>query len=592
MALWDTRTFGLLTRGRPTKFSALSQQRREAFLLSLATSSMQQKRALFAALRFGMLLGGYASPGPTGTSPRWEAMGYNPPFGVRPDAPPRALQPLRFARDTELDCDVVIVGAGAGGGTAAGVLATAGLDVVVLEAGEYNDDADLDGSERTAFSRLYAAAPTMSAEGQIALLQGSGLGGGTVINYTTSFRTPDDIRAEWAGVGARQFADDEYARSLDAVCERVNVNYDHQHPGRRDALLETGAHKLGWHCEPTPRNVRGCEQDVECGRCGLGCRIGAKQSTAKTWLVDAADAGARIVVGARATTVTTSGGMATGVEAVTVTGHRLTVRARAVVSAAGSLQTPALLRRSGLGNPNIGRYLRLHPATGVWSRYDEDVLPWTGPPQSRYSKEHRDLDGAAHGVIYETAPVTPGFGAVFMPWEGGAQHAARMRDLGKHSLTAIIIRDRDPGEVKVGRDGEPVVHYRLSDHDTASFHRGIVGAAEIAEAAGAREVFTTHFKPVRHTPGVGSIRQFDANALAAGYGPGRLAMAALHIMGTSRMGGDPGTSATNPDGATWDIPNVVVADASCFPTASGVNPMISIEAIAHMNATRLAARLT
>jgi len=592
MALWDTRTFGLLTRGRPTRFSDLSRAQREKFVYSLGQSSIPQKRALFAALRSGMLLAGYASPGPTGTSPRWTHMGYEPPFGLRPDAPPRPLQPLRFAQDTELTCDVVIVGAGAGGGTAAGVLAAAGLDVVVLEAGEYNDDADLDGTEHTAFTKLYASAPTMSAEGQIALMQGVGLGGGTVINYTTSFRTPDDIRAEWAAVGARQFAEDEYTRSLDAVCERLGVNFEHQRPGIRDELLERGAHKLGWHCEPTPRNVLGCEQDVECGRCGLGCRIGAKQSTAKTWLVDAADAGARIVVGARARRITTSGGMATGVEALTASGHRLSVRSRAVVAAGGSVQTPALLRRSGLANPNIGRYLRLHPATGVWSRYDHDVLPWTGPPQSRYSMEHRDLDGAAHGVIYETAPVTPGFGAVFMPWENSAQHASGMRDLGKHSLTAIIIRDRDPGEVKVGRDGEPVVHYRLSPHDAAHFHRGIVGAAEIAEAAGAKEVFTTHFKPVRYVPGQGSIKQFDADARATGYGPGRLALAALHIMGTARMGGDADTSATNPDGATWDIPNVIVADSSCFPTASGVNPMISIEAIAHMNATRLAARLT
>lgn len=592
LSLWDTRTFGMLMRGRPTKFSSLTQDQREAFLLSLAHSSVPQKRVLAAMLRFGLLLGGYASPGPTGRSPRWDAIGYEAPFGVRPDASSRALSPLRVTADTSLSCDVVVVGAGAGGGTAAAVLAASGLDVVVIEAGEYNDDADLDGSEYTAFTRLYAAAPTFSAEGQIALMQGVGLGGGTVVNYTTSFRTPDDIREEWAAVGASQFAGDEYTRSLDAVSARLGINTDHQSPGVRDALLERGAKALGWHIEPTPRNVQGCEQDVECGRCGLGCRIGAKQSTAKTWLVDAAAAGARIVVGARVQRITTSGGLATGVEAVTSDGQRLTVTSRAVVSAGGSLQTPALLRRSGLSNTNIGRYLRLHPATGVWSRYDEEVRPWTGPPQSRYSKEHRDLDGQAHGVIYETAPVTPAFGASLIPWHGAAAHAGLMRDLHNLAITAVIIRDRDPGHVTVGRDGEPVVHYRLSKHDAAHFHRGIVGAAEIAQAAGATEVLSPHTRRVSFEPGRrGSLEQFAADALAAGYAPGRVGMAALHIMGTARMGGNPATSATNPDGATWDIPNLVVADASCFPTASGVNPMVSIEAIAHMNATRLAAKL-
>ena len=592
LGLWDTRVFGLLTRGRPTKYSAVSQAEREALLLSLAHSSVPLKRTLVQTFKFGLMLGGYAAPGPTGTSPRWQAIGYDPPFGIRPDAPPRALTPMKITEDTDLTCDVVVVGAGAGGGTAASVLASAGLDVVVLEAGEYNDDADLDGSEYTAFTKLYAAAPTFSAEGQIALMQGVGLGGGTVINYTTSFRTPDDIRAEWAGVGASQFAEDEYTRSLDAVCDRLSINTDHRKPGVRDALLEQGAQKLGWHMEPTPRNVVGCEQDVECGRCGLGCRIGAKQSTAKTWLVDAAAAGARIVVGARAMTVAIANGKATGVEAVSTGGHRLTVRSRAVVSAGGSLQTPALLRRSGLTNVNIGRYLRLHPATGVWSRYDEEVRPWTGPPQSRYCKEHRDLDGHAHGVIYETAPVTPAFGAALLPWHGAEAHASLMRDLRHLSVTAVIIRDRDPGHVSVGRDGEPVVHYRLSEFDAAHFHRGIVGAAEIAEAAGATEVFSAHAKPVTYQPGRrGSLQQFAADAVAAGYKPGQVGIAALHIMGTARMGGDPGHSATNPDGATWDVPNLVVADASCFPTSSGVNPMVSIEAIAHMNATRLAARL-
>jgi choline dehydrogenase-like flavoprotein len=592
LRLWDTRSFGALVTGRPVRFSALGQEDREAFLLALATSRVPQKRALFAGLRFGLLVASYSSPGPTGRSPLWERTGYAPPFGIRPDAPARLLQPIEVAADTELTCDVVVVGSGAGGGTAAGVLAQAGLDVVVLEAGDYHDDADIDGSELTAFTQFYAPAPTMTAEGQIAFMQGYGVGGGTVVNYTTSFRTPDDVREQWASLGARQFAEQEYADSLDAVCTRLSVNTDHDRAGTRDALLQRGLEKLGWHVDAMPRNVVGCEQDVECGRCGLGCRIGAKQSTAKTWLVDAQQAGARIVVGTRVRRVTSTHGRATGVEGRTAGGARVVVRARAVVVAAGSLQTPALLRRSGLGNRNVGKHLRLHPATAVWARYDEDVLPWTGPPQSRYSKEHRDLDGEGYGVIYETAPITAAFGAGFLPWHGAAAHAGLMTDLGRLAPVAVIVRDRDPGEVKVDRQGEPVAHYRLSPHDAAHLHRGIVGAAEISEAAGATEIFTGHGRPVGYRPGrSGSLEAFATAALAEGYAPGRMTLAALHIMGTARMGGSPEMSAVNPDGETWDLRDLVVADGSCFPTASGVNPMISIESIAHMNARRLAARL-
>ncbi|MEZ0578051.1 GMC family oxidoreductase N-terminal domain-containing protein [Nocardioides sp. MH1] len=593
LRLWTSRSLGALVTGRPVRFGDLDQAGRERFLLALARSRMPQKRAIFAGLRFGLLVASYASPGPTGRSPLWERTGYAPPFGVRPDAPPRLLQPTHVTADTELTCDVVVVGSGAGGGAAAGVLAASGLDVVVLEAGQYHDDADIDGAELTAFTQLYAPAPTMTAEGQIAFMQGSGVGGGTVVNYTTSFRTPDDVREQWASLGARQFTEQEYGDALDAVCARLGVNTDHDRAGIRDALLQRGLEKLGWHVDAMPRNVIGCEQDVECGRCGLGCRLGAKQSTAKTWLVDAQEAGARILVGTRAQRVLSAQGRATGVEGRSASGARVVVRARAVVVAAGSLQTPALLRRSGLGNRNIGKNLRLHPATAVWARYEEDVLPWTGPPQSRYSKEHRDLDGEGYGVIYETAPITAAFGAGFLPWHGAAEHAALMTDLAHLAPVAVIVRDRDPGEVKVDKQGEPVAHYRLSPHDAAHMHRGIVGAAEISQAAGATEVFTGHARPVGYRPGrSGSVEQFAAAALAEGYAPGRMTMAALHIMGTARMGGSPEMSATNPDGETWDLRGLVVADGSCFPTASGVNPMISIESIAYMNAQRLAARLT
>lgn len=592
LRIWDGRSLGALHQGRPRKFSALSQAEREEFLLGLANSRIPQKRALFNTLRFGMLVSAYMAPGPTGHSPVWDALGWPAPPGVHPDAPAPALNPLRIEKDTVLTCDVVVVGSGAGGGTAAGVLAAAGLDVVVLEEGDYHDDRDFDGAELKALMSLYAPAPQGTVEGQLSLMAGAGLGGGTVVNYTTSFRTPDDVRAEWASLGAQQFGGEEYTRSLDAVCNRLGVNTDHDTAAHRDAIMERGLEKLGWHVEAMPRNVRGCEMGEICGRCGLGCRIGAKQSTAKTWLQDASDAGARLHVGVRGTRVLVEQGVAVGVEGRSTSGDRVVVKARAVVVAAGAVQTPALLKRSGLGNPNIGRHLRLHPVSVVWARYDEEVLPWTGAPQSRFSREHRDLDGKGYGVIYETAPTTPALAAGFIPWHGAASHAERMRQL-RHLVPLVVInRDRDSGEVKVRRDGEPVVSYKISDYDASHLQFGIEQAARIAEAAGAVELYSCHQRPIGYQPGRrGSHEEFVAQTRAAGFAPGRCAMASLHIMGSARMGGSAGTSAVNPDGETWDVANLVVADGSCFPTASGVNPMISIESIAHMNASRLAARL-
>ena len=156
----------------------------------------------------------------------------------------------------------------------------------------------------------------------------------------------------------------------------------------------------------------------------------------------------------------------------------------------------------------------------------------------------------------------------------------------------MLLRDRDGGEVRVGRDGQPVVRYRLSEYDPAHVRTGVDGAAQILEAAGARRIFSSHSRRVAYEPGrSGSREQFMRDADACGYGPGRCTFFSFHIMGSARMGGSPATSACNPNGETWDVRDLVVCDGSAFPTASGVNPMISIEAIAHMNASRLAARL-
>src|SRR5207248_4651844 len=149
--------------------------------------------------------------------------------------------------------------------------------------------------------------------------------------------------------------------SLDAVAERLGVSQEYNEPGARDRILQEAAEKLGWSSGSQPRNVRGCAQGRECGYCGLGCRVGAKMSTAKTWLLDAHQRGARLLVRTKVDRVLLEGGAARGIEGRSVSGHRVTIRSRAVVVACGAIQTPALLKRTGLQNPNIGKNLKVHP---------------------------------------------------------------------------------------------------------------------------------------------------------------------------------------------------------------------------------------
>ena len=426
LGLWDTRLLTAVGRGGLRHFSGLSQGEREKVLLSWADSRASQRRAAFQALRKGSLLAYY---GLDGGNPVLEAMGYPGPLGrAGGPAARRGSSRSRSTRDTDLACDVAVVGSGAGGGTAAAVLAAAGLDVVVIEAGGYYTEKDFDGAELSGFKRLYANAGGMAShDGSIGLLAGSCLGGGTVVNYTFSFRTPEVVRREWASMGLPAVDGQAFDDSLDAVWQRISVNEEHSVPSGRDEVIRRGLDRLGWDSRVMKRNVRGCKAEV-CRLCHYGCQLGAKQSTLKTWLQDAHEAGTRMLVNTRADRVIVENGAARGIEARTSDGHRVTVRARAVVSAAGALQTPALLLRSGVQSNALGKNLRLHPVMVVWGQMDEEVRPWEGMLSATFSDQHADMhDG--YGVKYEHVATPPSILLSFSPWRAGRARQELMQAL-------------------------------------------------------------------------------------------------------------------------------------------------------------------
>jgi long-chain-alcohol oxidase len=540
----QARLSALLGLFAARRFHRLSRSRRERVLLAWGQSRLPLRRAGFNALRKGLLLLAWTLPGAP-----WEELGYPGPRGADPGAPPKPLSPIALEGEAELSCDVCVVGSGAGGGAAAAVLAGAGLEVLVLEAGGYFGPPDFDGAELAGLERMYLdGGAAATADQGVAILAGSCLGGGTVVNYTTSFRTPDGVREEWGG----PFVTDAFTQSLDAVWERLAVNTDHNRVPAREEKARAGLERLGWHVDAMPRDVQGCDQGLVCGYCPYGCSLGAKQSSDRTWLVDAERAGARILVGTRADRIAPGPRVEAG---------RATVRARAVVVACGAIHTPALLRRSGLGNRFVGRNLFLHPVVGALGYFDEAIRPWEGTMQALYSDELADLD-AGYGARFETTATHPGFVAAFLPWQGAEQHRELMRGLPRAAPLGVLLRDREGGEVRVRRDGTPAAHYRLSAYDGRHLRIGLEGAVRVLEAAGARRVVTSE-------PSLFSF----------------------HQMGTARMGGSPESSRCDWEGVLWGSRDVIVCDGSAFPSASGVNPMVTISALAHMNAGALASRL-
>ena len=326
LRLLDTHAGALGREGGDRHRPAGEAERAEEVMQRWRSSRLPLQRRVFGALSAAILNANYGWPGPA-----WERMGYPGPLGGAPDAPKR-LDPIAVTGDEELLCDAVVVGSGAGGGTVAAELTRAGLDVVVLEKGGYRTESDFHHREGDAYAELYLYGLTLATTDLgCRILAGSTLGGGTVVNYTTSFKPPEFVLAEWAKVsGIDAFANGELDASLDAVCDRLGVNLDSSAPATRDQLLERGLEKLGWHCAPLPRDVRGCAQDASCGWCGFGCRLGAKQSTMRTYLEDAAGRGARILVGVDVRRVMINDARAVGVEG-RVGGHRVRVRAKAVV---------------------------------------------------------------------------------------------------------------------------------------------------------------------------------------------------------------------------------------------------------------------
>jgi choline dehydrogenase-like flavoprotein len=290
-------------------------------------------------------------------------------------------------------------------------------------------------------------------------------------------------------------------------------------------------------------------------------------------------------------------------------GRNVSIRARkAVVVASGALHSPCILQRSGLGNPHIGQHLRLHPVTNVVGLYGKDTIidPYLGAPMTTVCGEF-ELGplGDGYGARIECPSAHPGLLASGLGWRNPESFKDQMRQV-RHSVPLVILqRDTSEGSVRPSRDGRRVVvDYRINDADRASMLRALGGGLQILLASGAKYVSTSH----THDPGLAladdhgpqSLFKMASNEQIQNYlsfvsslslGDHEVGLFSAHQMGTCRMSASPLTGAVDLNGETWDCDNLYVMDASVFPTASGVNPMVTVMAVAKMLSSRLAARM-
>jgi len=595
IGLFNNPLANLLLCGRWMRFSALSPEARERYLLGWQHSHLPLKRQGFQALKRLTGFTFFSDTGASGANPNWPALQYPGPVHAPPLAP-KLLHPLLHselsAQTSDLECDVVVIGSGAGGGVIAGELALAGKSVIVVEKGGYYNEADFNEREAELTRSLYYQGGSLvTRDSSVLVLAGSCLGGGTTVNWNTSLRPPLALRDRWEHeFGLDGLASDGFERSVNAVCERLSVGTRETTVNGQNAALLRGAQALGYRSELIARNVSGCGGGDECGYCTFGCRRGAKQGTLVTYLEDAARGGTRFIVDAEAVRVLMDNGKAAGVQLrLASAAEPVTVHARAVVVAAGSIGSPALLLRSGLTNANIGRHLHLHPTTAVTGLYDEAVDPWHGVPQSILCNQFSDL-GDGYGFVLETPPLHTGLPAAALPWTSGRGFKADMAGLRFTAAFIALVKDRDAGRVSVNRSGQPLIDYRLSAYDRAHMVRGVEEAIRVHAAAGAREVRTTHNEPLVYRRG-DDLEAMIARVPAARNEPNTFLLASAHQMGTCRMGRDPQSAVADRTGQVFGVKGLWIGDASAFPSASGVNPMITIMSLAHRTAGNIRASL-
>jgi len=576
-------------------FLRASQASREQVLRNVSMVDPQAGAGI-ASLTSMTLFLHYAAPidPQTGQNPNWKTFGYPGP-SIPPVQEPKVIQPLRPDSDVELEADVCVVGSGSGGGVIAGTLAQQGLKVCVVEAGGHFNESDFKQLELAAYQDMYwRGGPTPTADMNVSLQAGTTLGGGTTINWTNCLRTFDRVREQWAREFGLEGVDtSDYDAHLDAVLERISATdraSDLNGPHQR---MKEGCERLGWHFATIVRNT-----DLErytpeaAGFLGFGDPSGSKQTGEKTFLRDAFENGADILVRTRAQRVLVENGRAAGVEAVYVgedgtDGKRVVVRAPQVVVACGALESPALLMRSQIGGPAVGNYLRLHPALAVLGSYGEPQKSWWGAPQSALSHEFEDVEDG-YGFLIEGAQYTTGVAASAVPWTSGGEHKELMSRFEYGASFISLVRDRGHGRVVVDENGEAVPFYPLDDPlDVRHLRMSVEQLARLHHAAGANEITSLATGMPRWRRG-DDFEAFIRRATRVPMRAGGQKLFSAHQMGTCRMGTDPQESVAGPFGELHDVKGVWIGDGSAFPTAPGTNPMVSIMALARRTAFAIA----
>jgi choline dehydrogenase-like flavoprotein len=499
---------------------------------------------------------------------------------------PRWLRQVHRAeewRETEdVECDVVVIGTGAGGAVVGKELAEKGLAVVFVEEGDHYRRNEFSHRSLETHQKLYRGAATV---GNVAMpvFMGRLVGGSTAINGGTCFRTPPWVLERWC---EDLKTGDFEPKAMDRFFARVEdvlqvAPTDRKTIGPIADVMARGCDALGWHHFPILRNAPGCNGS---GFCDFGCRTGAKRGTDLSYVPPALERGSVLFTGLRAERVLVEGGRAVGVEGIAKDGRAIRVRGKAVVLAGGAIPTPLFLLKQGLGNRSeqVGRNLAIQPSSSFGARFDEPIDGKRHVPQGYACDEFlRD------GMLMMAAQPDVNVAGVLFPFSG-----RRLMETLEHvdhlASFALLVRD-ESANGRVWRDvaGMPAITYNVGPSDVSKMHQLMVRTGEMCRAAGAKTLYPFALKR-QILDGDRAFEEFKKKPLA----PSEIVWTSYHPLGTCKMGADPARSVVGLDHQVHDVPGLYVVDGSTVPSALGVNPQITIMAMATRAAELIAERLS
>ncbi|RMF15949.1 MAG: GMC family oxidoreductase [Candidatus Dadabacteria bacterium] len=479
-----------------------------------------------------------------------------------------------------LSADVVVVGSGAGGAVMAYELAREGRSVIVLEAGPFVPSSRFTERYPQMMERLYQdRGGQRNEDGDLLVLQGSCVGGSTVVNAAAAFRTPEYVLRDWREkFGLSDMTSEALDPWFTQVEQRLSVHVNAPHEiNQNNQVIMRGCDKLGVSWRPLARNIKNCALT---GFCLAGCASDRKQSMLVTYLPWAMHHGAQVIADTRVERIRHKNGKATGVVATTIdpkTGRKVAdveVEAKLVVVAAGAVQSPLLLTRSGLTGQSgqVGRNFACHPSVGILADFDEEIFGWRGATLGAYCDEWDHPDRG--GFILEFAMAGADFMAAFSPGIAD-KHLEFMGRLKNVAGMISLIHDENAGVITTNDRGEKAIRYRVTQKDRETIRTVIKRSAEIYFAAGANKVFVPTYAPTV----IEDVKDIDRIVDALDLGPGTIGMTSYHPQGTCRMGANPQNSVVGPDGQFHGVERLYVADASLFPTSIMVNPQMTVYAL-------------